>query len=57
MDVNNVFIHGVLFEEIFMEQPLDFLTDSNLVFRLKKLLYGLKQAPQAWYSKINSFFL
>jgi hypothetical protein len=57
MDVKSDFLHGDLSEEIFMEQPPGFVIDSNLVCRLKKSLYGLKQAPQAWYAKIDSFFL
>jgi hypothetical protein len=57
MDVKSDFLHGDLSEEIFMEQPPGFVTDSNLVCRLKKSLYGLKQAPRAWYAKIDSFFL
>jgi hypothetical protein len=57
MDVKSVFLHRDLFEEIFMEQPPSFVTDSNLVCRLEKSLYGLKQAPGAWYAKIHSFFL
>jgi hypothetical protein len=57
MDVNNVFLHGGLFEEIYMEQPLGFVTNSNLVFRLKMSLYGLKQSPRASYAKIDNFFL
>jgi hypothetical protein len=57
MGVKSVFLHGDISEEIFMEQPPGFATDSNLVCRLKKSLYGLKQAPRAWYAKIDSFFL
>jgi hypothetical protein len=36
MDVKSAFLHGDLSEEIFMEQPPGFVTDSNLVCRLKK---------------------
>jgi hypothetical protein len=57
MDVKTVFIHGDLSKEIFMEYPHGFVTDSNLVCRLKKSLYGLKQAPRVSYAKIDSFFL
>ncbi len=50
MDVKNVFLHGDLQEEVYMEQPLGYVdqTHPNLVCRLKKALYGLKQAPRAW---------
>ncbi len=49
MDVNNVFLHGDLKEEMYMEQPLSYVdqTHLNLVCMLKKTLYGLKQTPKA----------
>eukprot|EP00253_Pinus_taeda_P022610 PITA_22610 len=47
MDVKNAFLHGDLFEEIYMEQPHGFIQDSSLVCRLKKSLYDLKEAPRA----------
>jgi hypothetical protein len=37
MDVKSSFLHGDLSEEIFMEQPPSFVTDSNLVFDYKSL--------------------
>ena len=42
MDVKSSFLHGDLAKQIYVEQPLNFMTNSTLVFRLKKLLYGLK---------------
>jgi hypothetical protein len=57
MDVKNVFLHGDLSEEIYMEQPQGFMQDSYLVCQLKKSLYGLKQAPRAWYAKMDSYLL
>ncbi len=50
MDVNNVFFHGDLQEEMYMEQPPGCVdqTHPNLVCRLKKALYGLKHTSRAW---------
>jgi hypothetical protein len=44
IDVKNVFHHGDLHEEMYMEQPLGYVdqTHPNLVCRLKKVLYNLK---------------
>jgi len=59
MDVKNVFLHGDLREEVYMEQPLGYVdqTHPNLVCRLKKALYGLKQAPRAWSDKIGEYLV
>ena len=58
MDVKISFHHGHLSEEIYMEQPPNFLTDSILVCLLQKSLYGLNQPPsRAWYEKIDWFFI
>jgi hypothetical protein len=56
MDVRNVFFHGDLQEEVYMEQPPGYVdqTHPNLVCRLMKTLYNLKQAPRAWSEKILS---
>jgi hypothetical protein len=59
MDVKNVFFHGDLQEEVYIEQPLGYVdqTHLNLVCRLKKALYGLKQAPRAWLDKIGQYLV
>jgi hypothetical protein len=59
MDVNNVFLHGDLHEEVYMEQPPSYVdqTRPNLVCRLKKTLYGLKQAPRDWSDKIGQYII
>jgi len=59
MDVNNTFLHRDLHEEVYMEQPPNYVdqTCPNLVYRLKKVLYGLKQAPRAWLDKIGQYLV
>jgi hypothetical protein len=57
MDVKTAFLHGIIQEEIYVEQPHGFeaYSGESHVCRLKKVLYGLKQAPIAWYSRIDAY--
>ncbi|KAL0433783.1 UNVERIFIED_CONTAM: Retrovirus-related Pol polyprotein from transposon RE2 [Sesamum latifolium] len=58
LDVKSAFLNGVLQEEIYVEQPQEFVKEGgDKVYLLKKALYGLKQAPRAWYSKIDEHLL
>ena len=57
MDVKSAFLHRDLQEEIYMEQPLGFVQESSLDYRLHRSLYGLKQAPRSRYEKMDSFLL
>ncbi|RVW98383.1 Retrovirus-related Pol polyprotein from transposon RE2 [Vitis vinifera] len=56
LDIKNVFLHGDLAEEVYMEQPPCFVAqgESGLVCRLRRSLYGLKQSPRAWFGRFSS---
>ena len=57
MDIKSSFLHGYLTGEVYMEQPLGFVTDPSSVCQLKKSLYGWKQTPCARYENIDQFFV
>ena len=59
MDVKSAFLNDFIDEEVYVEQPPDFVdhVHSNFVFKLDKALNGLKQAPRVWYERLYSFLL
>nr|GEX42636.1 copia protein [Tanacetum cinerariifolium] len=59
MDVKTVFLNGILKEEVYVGQPLGFVSNQypDHVYALDKALYGLKQAPRAWYDVLSQFLI
>nr|GEW28625.1 retrovirus-related Pol polyprotein from transposon TNT 1-94 [Tanacetum cinerariifolium] len=59
MDMNTLFLNGILCKEVYVSQLDGFvdLENPNHVYKLKKALYGLKQALRAWYDFLSSFLL
>ncbi|KAL1200962.1 Retrovirus-related Pol polyprotein from transposon TNT 1-94 [Cardamine amara subsp. amara] len=56
-DIKTAFLHGLLEEEIYMEQPEGFVVkrEEDHVCLLEKALYGLKQAPRQWNKCFDQF--
>nr|GEY84371.1 hypothetical protein [Tanacetum cinerariifolium] len=59
MDVKTSFLNGILKEEVYVGQPLGFVSKQypDHVYALDKALYGLKQAPRAWYDVLLQFLI
>nr|GFB81182.1 hypothetical protein [Tanacetum cinerariifolium] len=59
MDVKTTFLNGILKEEVYVGQPLGFVSKQypDHVYALDKALYGLKQAPRAWYDVLSQFMI
>ena len=55
VDIKNVFLHGDLQEEVYVEQPLGFVAqvEKLKVCRHRKSFYGLTQSPRAWFGKVS----
>nr|GFB39715.1 hypothetical protein [Tanacetum cinerariifolium] len=59
MDVKTTSLNGILKEEVYVGQPLGFVSKQypDYVYAIDKALYGLKQAPRAWYGLLSQFLI
>nr|GFA23654.1 hypothetical protein [Tanacetum cinerariifolium] len=59
MDVKTTFLNGILKEEVYVGQPLGFVSKQypDHMYALDKALYGLKQAPRVWYDVLSQFLI
>jgi len=56
LDINNVFLHGDLKEDVYMVAPTRLTSiPPGKVCKLKKVLYGIKQVNREWFAKLSSF--
>ena len=55
MDVKTAFLNGELDEEIYMDQPIGFVTkgQEHKVCKLKRSIYDLKQSSRQWYLRFR----
>lgn len=47
-DVTTAYLNAPLLEEVYVEMPPGFNTDTTRVWKLNKCLYGLKQSARGW---------
>jgi hypothetical protein len=54
-DVKNVFLHGDLEEEVYMNVPPGYIAtfEIEVVCKLQRALYDLKQSPRACFRRFN----
>nr|GEZ25441.1 copia protein [Tanacetum cinerariifolium] len=59
IDVKTAFLNGILKEEVYVGQPLSFVSEQypDHMYAQDKALYGLKQAPRAWYDVVLKFLI
>lgn len=59
LDVETAFLNGEIDQEIYMNQPEGFISESNenKVCLLKKAIYGLKQSSRIWNLKVKKLLL
>ncbi|KAI3777740.1 hypothetical protein L1987_47542 [Smallanthus sonchifolius] len=59
MYVKYAFLHGMLEEDVYVQQPQGYVVknEEHEVYKLRKALYGLKQTPKAWFTRIESYFV
>ena len=56
LDVKSAFLNGELAEEVYVQQPPEFVIagEEHRVLHLRKALYGLHQAPRAWNINLDA---
>jgi hypothetical protein len=59
LDVRNAFLHDILKEEVYMQQPIGYVDSHHPhhVCKLQKSIYGLKQVPRAWFESFTTQLL
>ena len=53
MDIKGAYLHGILKEKVYMQQPEGYDDGTGRVCLLIKTLYGLKQSGREWNAELN----
>ena len=56
INVKIAFLNRNVVEEVYMDRPLGFLVEWNIVCKLKKLIYKFKQVFKKWYIEFTNNF-
>ena len=57
MDVVTAFLNGTINDEIYMEQPSEYIKrgEKDLVCKLNRSIYGLKQSSRCWNTVFKQY--
>ena len=60
-DVKTAFLHSPIEEELYLEQPQEFVKQGSdgekLLCRLNKSIFGFKQETNNWYKELANFLM
>ena len=53
-DISTAFLHADVQGEVYVEPPIEFYPEKNVLWKLRKAMYGLRTAPKCWQNHLCS---